>query len=180
MLSDTRNNNSQMTIFARTGKLVTTMRGLSIVMTDGSLYAVNNGNVIGTFSTFDMDLSMGEKNNDSASRARCMSTGALLKSLHTELGPKQRKAVLAELCNRFFGPTMSFILVALCLAILLRSSLLRRRTSFAPAGAVVAMAGVMAAFMSLSNMLTSAGDLIWVGVGIAVILGTIMVILLRK
>ena len=180
MLSNTKEANTQVTIFAKNGKLVTTMRGLSIVMTDGSLYAINNGNVIGTFDTFDMDLSIGEQNNDSASRARCMPTGALVKSLHSDLGIKQRKAVLSELCNRLFAPIMSFVLVALCLAILLRSSLLRRRTSFAPAISVVAMAGVMATFMSLSNMLTGLSGLTWVGGGIAVILGIIMVVLLRK
>ena len=180
MLSNTRDPNSQVTIFAKTGKLVTTVRGLSIIMTDGSLYAINNGNVIGTFDAFDMDLSLAERNNDTMSRARCMSTVALVKSLHTNLVPKQHKAVLSELCNRLFGPVMSFILTALCLAILLRSSLLRRRTSFAPAISVAAMAAVMGVFMSLSNMLITATDLFWVGVGIAVLGIIITVVLLKK
>ena len=180
MLSDTRDAKSQITIFAKTGKLVATMRGLSIVMTDGSLHAMNNGAVIGTFDTFDMDLSIAEKNNDTAFKARRMSTGALVKSLQTDLGPKQYKTVMSELCNRLFGPTMNFILVAICLAVLLRSSLLRRRTSFAPAISVLCMGGVMAAFMSLSNMLTGAFDLWLMGGGIALILVITMVILLRK
>lgn len=180
MLSDTRDPKSQITIFAKTGKLVATMRGLSIVMTDGSLHATNNGAVIGTFDTFDMDLSIAEKNNDTAFKARRMSTGALFKSLQTDLAPKQYKTVMSELSNRLFGPTMNFILVAICLAVLLRSSLLRRRTSFAPAISVLCMGGVMAAFMSLSNMLTGAFDLWLMGGGIALILGITMVILLRK
>ncbi len=180
MLSDTRNSDSQVVIFANTGKLVATMRGLSIVMTNGSLQAMGKANVIGTFDTFDMDLSVAEHNNDTATRARCMSTGTLIRTLGTKLGPKQRKAVMAELCNRLFGPVMNLLLAALCLTILLRSSLLRRRTSFAPALSVVAMAGVMAIFMSLSNMLTGAGDIIWVGAGIAMLLGIIMAVLLRK
>ena len=180
MLSDMRDQKSQVTIFARTGKLVATMRGLSIVMTDGSLHAANNGSVIGTFDTFDMDLSIAEKNNDTAFKARRMSTGALMKSLQTDLAPKQYKTVMSELCNRLFGPTMNFILAAVCLAILLRSSLLRRRTSFAPAISVVAMGGIMAAFMSLSNMLGGFGDLLWMGCGIIMILVITMVILLRK
>ena len=180
MLSDMRNPKSQITIFARTGKLVATMRGLSIVMTDGSLHGISNGNVIGTFDTFDMDLSITEKNNDSAFKARRMPTGALVKSLQTNLAPKQYKAVMSELCNRLFGPTMNFILAAICLTILLRSSLLRRRTSFAPAIAVLAMAGIMATFMSLSNMLVNISDLWLMGGGIALILGITMVVLLRK
>lgn len=180
MLSDMRDQKSQVTIFARTGKLVATMRGLSIVMTDGSLHAANNGGVIGTFDTFDMDLSIAEKNNDTAFKARRMSTDALMKSLQTDLAPKQYKTVMSELCNRLFGPTMNFILAAVCLAILLRSSLLRRRTSFAPAISVVAMGGIMAAFMSLSNMLGGFGDLLWMGCGIVFVLVITMVILLRK
>ena len=180
MLSDMRDPKSQIAIFANTGKLVATVRGLSLVMTDGSLYAANNGNVIGTFDTFDMDLSITERNNDTASRARCMPTQTLIKILNTDLAPKQRKAVMSELSNRLFGPIMNFILAAVCLAILLRSSLLRRRTSFAPAVSVVAMAGIMATFMSMSNMLKGINDIWLMGVGIALLLGIIMVILLRK
>ncbi|MBQ6027743.1 MAG: LptF/LptG family permease [Alphaproteobacteria bacterium] len=180
MLSDMRDANSQVTIFAKTGKLVTTMRGLSIVMTDGSLHAINNGNVIGTFDTFDMDLSIAEKNNDTAFKARCMSTGALFKSLQTELGPKQYKTVMSELCNRLYAPLMNFILVAICLAVLLRSSLLRRRTSFAPAISVLCMGGVMAVFMTLSNMLTGIVDFWLLGGGIVLLMCITMVILFRK
>ena len=180
MLSNTRDPKSQITIFAKTGKLVTTMRGLSIVMTDGSLHATNNGTVIGTFDTFDMDLSIDDKNNDTATRARCMPTKTLIKTLNTKLAPKQHKAVMSELCNRLFGPLMNFILVAICLAILLRSSLLRRRTSFAPAFSVVAMAGVMATFMSVSNMLGEVSNILWLGGGIAALMCIIMIILLRK
>ena len=180
MLSDMRDAKSQVTIFAKTGKLVATMRGLSIVMTDGSLHAINNGNVIGTFDTFDMDLSIAEKNNDTAFKARCMSTGLLVKSLQTELAPKQYKTVMSELCNRLYAPLMNFILVAICLAVLLRSSLLRRRTSFAPAISVVAMGSVMAAFMTLSNMLTGIVDFWILGGGIILLMCITMVILLRK
>lgn len=180
MLSDTRDPKSEIAIFANMGKLISTIRGLSIVMTEGSLYAANNGNIIGTFDTFDMDLSLAEKNNDTASRARCMPTKVLIKSLDNDLAPKQRKAVMSELCNRLFGPIMNFVLAAICLTILLRSSLLRRRTSFAPAISVVAMGGVMAAFMSLSNMLKTPGDIWIMGGGIVLLVCTIMVILLRK
>ena len=180
MLSDTRNNKSQITIFAENGKLVTTMRGLSIVMTNGSLQATGNGDVIGTFDAFDMDLSVTEKSGDSAFKARRMSTTGLFKSLGQDLTPKQHKTVLSELCNRIYGPVMNMILALLAVTILLRSSLLRRRASFAPVGAVLAMSVVMASFMSLSSMLTTGLDLILVGAGLVILFGIIGLILIKK
>lgn len=180
MLSDTRDNKSQITIFAQTGKLVTTMRGLSIIMTNGSLNAMGNGSVIGTFDTFDMDLSVTERNNDSAFRARRMPTMELLRINKENLNKKQYKTVMSEMCNRFLMPFMNFILAALCLTILLRSSLLRRRTSFAPAASVFAMSALMAGFMSASNMLTGMGGLILFGAIELVVFIVIMVLLLKK
>ena len=180
MLSDTRDAQSQLTIFARNGKLVTTVRGLSIVMTDGSLQATGNGEIIGTFDTFDMDLSVSERNNDSAFRARRMSTPELLSTNRGNVSKKQYKTVMTELCNRILMPFMNLILAALCLTILLRSSLLRRRTSFAPAASVLAMSGVMAGFMAASNMLTSVGNLIALGCAEFILLLIIMVLLFRK
>ena len=180
MLSDTRKDKSQMIIFAENGKLITTMRGLSIVMTKGALQATGNGSIIGTFDSFDMDLSIATKNNSSSFKSRRMATGDLIKYASQDIGDKQRKTVLTELCNRFLQPLMNFILAALCLAILLRSSLLRRRTSFAPALSVVAMSVVMAAFMSASNMLETTTHL-FILVGIQfVVLGIIMAVLLKK
>ena len=180
MLSDTRDNKSQVTIFARNGKLVTTMRGLSIVMTDGSLQAQGNGNVIGTFDSFDMDLSVSEKSGGAAFKARRLSTRELIKSMSANLTPKQYKTVISELCNRILGPIMNLVLAVICLTILLRSSLLRRRTSFAPAFAVLAMSVVMASFMSLSSMLATQTDLILLGVGQIVLLGITIILLVRK
>ena len=180
MLSDTRRDNQQMIIFARAGKLVTTMRGLSIVMNDGSLQASNDGTIIGTFDSFDMDLSVAEQTNNSSFKARRMSTFALIGEKYDQLTTKQYKTVMTELCNRFLGPIMNFVLALLCLGILLRSSLLRRRASFAPAAAVVAMSGVMAAFMSASNMLESVSDLFILGGIQFVVLVTMVIVLFRK
>ena len=180
MLSDTRSNNSQITIFAQNGKLVTTVRGLSIVMTDGSLQARGNGDVIGTFDNFDMDLSITEKNGGSTFRVRRMSTFELINAMSMKMTKKQSKAVMSELCNRFLGPLMNIILAILCVTILLRSSLLRRRTSFAPAFAVLMMSVVMASFMSLSNMLNNATDLMFMALGQIVLFAVISVLLVRK
>lgn len=180
MLSDTRDKKTQLTIFARNGKLVTTMRGLSIIMTDGSLQAAGNSEIIGTFDTFDMDLSVSEKNSDSAFRARRMPTLELFKVKKDNVSKKQFKTVMSELANRILMPFMNIILAVVCLVILLRSSLLRRRASFAPAASVVAMSAIMAGFMSMSNMLTSVGALVALGLGEFVILVILMVLLFRK
>ena len=180
MLSDMRNDKSQMVIFAKNGKLVNTMRGLSIVMNDGSLEIQGSGKVIGTFDNFDMDLSITEKNNNSSSRARRMSTLALLKSTSEKLEQRQYKTVLSELSNRILSPFMNLILTILGATILLRSSLLRRRTSFAPALAVMVMLSVMAVFMSVSSMLTNFDGLVALASGQVCLFGIILFILLRK
>ena len=180
MLSDMRKDKSQMTIFAQKGKLVTTIRGLSIIMTNGSLQATGNGDIIGTFDNFDMDLSITERSENNSFKSRRISSWDLLRSVKQDLTQRQRKAVFTELCTRFLQPIMNFILAALCLTILLRSSLLRRRASFAPAFAVIAMSATMAAFMSTSNMLASMTDLLMLAGAQFIVLGIIMVVLLKK
>ena len=75
---------------------------------------------------------------------------------------------------------MNIILAALCLAILLRSSLLRRRASFAPAMAVGSMAVVMAVFMSAMNMMSSITDFVWMTFGVVVTLIVSVFLLCRK
>lgn len=155
MLSDMRDENSALTIFAEKGKLVSTARGLSIVMTNGSLQANGDAMTTGTFESFDMDLNVADKGGDAVFKVRRIPTTMLVRSVFDAPNEKQHKMVLSELCTRFLGPVMNLILAALCATILLRSSLLRRRTSFAPAIAVGAMAAAMACFMSASNMIDS-------------------------
>jgi hypothetical protein len=53
---------------------------------------------------------------------------------------------------------MNLILAIVCTLILLKTSLLRRRASFAPAMSVVAMGTIMATYMSLSNSVNSLTD----------------------
>ncbi len=180
MLSDTRKANSDSTIFAETGKLVSTARGLSLMMNNGALQSSGNQNVTGTFDTFDMDLNIVEKNNNNSFRVRRISTPELLKAVFDAKTKKQHKMILSELCTRFLTPFMNLVLAALCATILLRSSLLRRRTSFAPVVAVAAMAIVMALYMSLSNMLDSMTDFVLL-VGFLLLLFTgIIVGLIKK
>ena len=180
MLSDMRNKNSSNTIFAETGKLVTTPRGLSLVMKNGALQFSGNQTVTGTFDTFDMDLNVVEKNAGNSFRVRRIPTMDLLRVAFDAKTQKQHKMVLTEMCNRFLTPLMNLILAALCAVILLRSSLLRRRASFAPAVAVASMAGVMGLYMSLSNMISSLTGFGLLAIGIGVFFGGILVVLAKK
>ena len=155
MLSDLRKENAAMQIFAEKGKLVATERGLSIVMDNGSLQVTGNMVTTGTFATFDMDLNVVERGEGNSYRVRRIPTLELIKSALDAKNERQHRAALAEIATRLISPFMNLVLALLCTLILLRSSLLRRRASFAPAIAVGAMACAMAAFMSASNMLTS-------------------------
>lgn len=180
MLSDTRDEKSQMTIFAEKGKLIATARGLSIVMTNGALLAYNDTLTAGTFDSFDMDLNVADKSGNSVFKVRRIPTWTLIKTVTTQDSQKQHKLMLAELCTRFLGPVMNLILGALCALILLRSSLLRRRASFAPAVAVGAMAAVMALFMSATNMIGSLTELGLMALAQMVALAGIMIALSKK
>ncbi len=180
MLSDMRDEKSTLMIFAEKGKLVSTMRGLSIVMTNGSLQATGDAMTTGTFESFDMDLNVKEKSGDAAFKVRRIPTFQLLSSVLDAPTEKRHKTVLAELGTRFLGPIMNLILAALCVTILLRTSLLRRRASFAPAIAVAAMAVVMALFMSASSMLGSLTQLAGLAIVQLVTLILILVVLFKK
>ncbi len=180
MLSDMRDPKSQMTIFANRGKLVATARGLSIVMTGGSLQAMGHSLTTGTFDTFDMDLNVADKSGNSVFKVRRIPTWELLKSVTHMDNSKQHRLMLGELCSRFLGPVMNIILAGLCALILLRTSLLRRRASFAPAVAVAAMAAAMAGFMSASNMIDSLTDLGVMALALALGLGAILAGLAKK
>ena len=179
MLSDMRDSRSEMTIFAEKGKLVATVRGLSIVMTNGSIQGNGDATVSGTFDTFDMDLNVADKGGMSSYRVRSVSTLELFRDLRDSPTAKRHRVVLTELATRFLDPIMNLILAALCLAILLRSSLLRRRASFAPAISVAAMAVVMSAFMSATNMIDSITDFC-VLTGIQIVFLALIVGILHK
>ena len=180
MLSDMRDPRSEMTIFAEKGKLVATTRGLSIVMTNGSIQGNGDATVSGTFDMFDMDLNVAEKNAMTSYRVRSVSTLNLVRDVFDSPTAKRHRSVLTELATRFLDPIMNLILAALCLAILLRSSLLRRRASFAPVMAVVSMAVVMAAFMTATNMMDSVTDLVVLSGALVILLISVLGALYRK
>ena len=169
-----------LSIFAEKGKLISTVRGLSLVMNNGALQFNGEQSVTGTFETFDMDLNLVERGGGTSFRVRRVPTGDLLHVAFDAETKKQHKMILAELCNRFLSPLMNLILAALCVTILLRSSLLRRRTSFAPMVAVASMAGVMALYMSATNMIASMTGFVILACVLFVVLTGILLVLSKK
>ena len=180
MLSDMRDEKSPITIFAEKGKLVSTVRGLSIVMTNGALQTNGDTMTTGTFDSFDMDLNVADKEGDSVFKVRRIPTNTLIKTILDSPSEKQHKMVLAELSTRFLTPLMNIILAALCTVILLRTSLLRRRASMAPALAVAAMAVTMSLFMSASNIIGSLTAFGLLTLTLFIALGGILFILFKK
>lgn len=180
MLSDERDKDAQIVIFAEKGKLISTERGLSIVMNTGSMQVKGDGITTGTFDTFDMDLNLGDAAEDDGFRVRRIPTKELLQNVLDVPTEKQYKKVLSELSTRFLSPIMNLILALICTVILLRSSLLRRRASLAPAVAVLAMAGTMALFMSASNMLTSLTDFLLLACAQVFMLIILLITLYKK
>lgn len=181
MLSDMRGDKSQMLIFAERGKLVSTVHGLSIVTNNGSLQmSGRNGFTTGTFDNFDMDLNLAENDADVSFRVRRIPTWTLIKDVISQENIRQHHLTLVELCTRLINPFMNLILAIVCTLILLKTSLLRRRASFAPAMAVLAMAAIMASYMSMSNMIDTLTDLGLVAIGVFVVLFGLIGLLLKK
>ena len=116
----------------------------------------------------------------SSFRVRRIPTSDLVRVVFDAETKKQHKMILTELCNRFINPFMNLLLAMLCATILLRSSLLRRRASFAPIASVAAMAGVMALYMAATNMIASLTDFVILVVAVAIVLGGVFIALVRK
>ena len=181
MISDMREERNQMLVFAERGKLVSTVHGLSIVTNNGSLEMFGkNGFTTGTFDSLDMDLNLVENDADMTFRVRRIPTTTLLSTVFSQDNHRQHKLTLVEICTRLLNPFMNLILAIVCTLILLKSSLLRRRASFAPAMAVLSMAVIMALYMTMSNMVTSLTDVVLVAVGVLVILFGLIGLLLKK
>ncbi|MDR1207114.1 MAG: LptF/LptG family permease [Rickettsiales bacterium] len=156
MLFDARNKASEMTISAGVGKMVNTDRGLSMVMTNGSIQYRDSGFIIGTFDSFDMDMNVSDKGNDTKFRARRTPTLELISVVRSgwNLDAKGYKDAISELATRFLGPLMGVILVLIGMAVLLKSSLLRRSGfNMASPAAVVLIAAAQTLFMMLLDMI---------------------------
>ncbi|MCQ2562028.1 MAG: LptF/LptG family permease [Alphaproteobacteria bacterium] len=181
MLSDNRTPDSQMIIFAEKGKIVSSSHGLSIVTDNGSLQMVGTkGQTTGTFDSFDMDLNLNESNQDNSFKIRRISTKDLLTNNFDQDSEKHHQLSLTEIYTRLFNPWMNLILTLLCTIILLRSSLLRRKTSFAPIMSIVAMTVTMAGFMSVSNMISNITSLVVLGIFIFIVIIMLFGALIKK
>ena len=181
MLSDMRDENNQMLVFAKRGKLVSTIHGLSIVTDNGSLQVHgHNGFTTGTFDNLDMDLNLVENDKDASFRVRRIPSWTLLKTVVSQDDLHHHKLTLVEICTRFINPWLNIILTIICTLALLKTSLLRRRASFAPAVAVLSMAAVMALYMSMSNMVTSLTDVVLLAIGVFCLLVILIGLLLKK
>ena len=181
MLSDMRDEENPMLIFAERGKLVSTVHGLSIITDNGSLQmSGKNGFTTGTFDKFDMDLNLGDNDVDASFRVRRIPTFVLLENVISQKNIRQHHLTLVEICTRLINPFMNLILAIVCTLILLKTSLLRRRASFAPAMAVVAMATIMATYMSLSNSVTSLTDVGVLALTVFIVLFSLIGLLLKK
>ena len=122
-------------------------------MNNGSMQIQSN--IIGRFKNLNMDLNIA-KEKEEVFRVRRLSTYDLIKKTFSKvINKKQQRQIFVELYNRFFTPIINFILVLVCTTILLRSSLLRRKISFAPFIAILSMSIVMSVFMSVANLVSS-------------------------
>ena len=180
MLSDMRDADNTSMIFAEKGKLISTVRGLSLAMSNGALQSSGSAMASGTFETFDMDLNVVDKGGNNSFRVRRLPTLYLMRIAFEAATQRQHKMVLTELSNRFISPVMNILLAALCATILLRSSLLRRRTSYAPMVAVASMAGVMALYMSATNMVDTLTQLALLAFAVVALLVIILMVLAKK
>lgn len=180
MLSDMRDDSNDIVIFAEKGKLVSTIHGLSIVMSNGSLQTMSDNLITGTFESFDMDLNVAEKESENSFRVRRISTYSLIKNLLDTPNMRQHKVILSELSNRLLSPWMNMMLTVVCCLILLKTSLLRRRASFAPMLSVISMAVIMAVFMSLSNMVEHVYEFVMLAIGLVLCLIATLFLLHKK
>ncbi|MCL2538319.1 MAG: LptF/LptG family permease [Alphaproteobacteria bacterium] len=181
MLYDNRGARGQMVITAEKGKLVNTIRGLSIVMSGGSIQYRDDNFTVGTFDTFDMDMNMADRGQNNAFRVRRVSTGDLISlAAHPKgLSPRELKSIMAEVTARFLGPLMNIILVLICMVFMLKTSLLRRASfNMAAPMAVGAMAVAQTGFMAMSDAVLAVPHILTLGA--AQIIAIIMLFYILK
>lgn len=182
ILSDNRSPDTEITIFAEKGKLVSTNRGLSIIMDNGSIQYLSDNFTVGTFDDFDMDLNLGDPDTETVFKVRRIPTSELIYDIthKTKIKEYKKKLIVSELATRLLGPIMNLILASICVLVLLSSSLLRRRASFAPIIAIGFMAVLMAGFMSVTNIIHSLNGLLFLASSLIIVLVFILIKLIKK
>jgi lipopolysaccharide export system permease protein len=182
MLFDNRNPKNQLVALAEKGKLVSTARGMSIVMSNGSVQSLGGSFVIGTFDSFDMDMNISDKQAKFSFKTRKISTPRLIADLRQPdtFGKSEYKLMVSELSNRLLMPLMNLVMALIAAVVLLRTSLLRRGISVAAPAAVLCMAAAMGLFMIFSGTIGSfLGFAILAGTELSVI-AALAFVLLKK
>ena len=83
MLFDNRSPKNQLVALADKGKLVSTTRGMSIIMENGSVQSLGETFVVGTFDSFDMDMNISDKQVKFSFKTRRISTPKLIAAART-------------------------------------------------------------------------------------------------
>ncbi|MCL1785602.1 MAG: LptF/LptG family permease [Alphaproteobacteria bacterium] len=183
MLYDNRDQRNQMTISADNGKLIHTSRGLSMVMTLGSVQFRDDNFAVGTFDSMDMDMNLADREQGNVFRVSRLSSAHLVHdATHLEtFSDNNRKRIITELSTRFLGPFMNLILALIAMTMLLKSSLLRRSGfNMAAPMATFGMAAAMAAFMILSDLAVTLSGFFAIAGGQAAIVIVLFFILSDK
>ncbi|MCL2369137.1 MAG: LptF/LptG family permease [Alphaproteobacteria bacterium] len=158
MLYDGRNPEQQITVSADLGKLVHTDRGLSLVMTHGSVQWRGEQFIVGTFDAFDMDMNLIDGSGHARMHVRRTPTAQLVHNAHNldRFNARDQGRIMSEMATRFIAPFMNVLLVLIAMVMLLKSSLLRRGgfNMSAPL-ATISMGGAMAFYMVMTNYITS-------------------------
>ena len=182
MLFDNRNPKNQLVTLAEKGKLISTTRGMSIVMANGSVQAFGDSFIIGTFDSFDMDMNISDKQTKVSFKTRRISTSQLINMASNpgDLKSSEYKLLMSELSNRFLMPFMNLVFVLIATLVMLKTSLLRRRISLSPLIATTSMALAMGLFMTFSGIIESFFGLVILTVLEFVLIGILTFVLLRK
>jgi len=183
MVFDDRVPGVQKIMLAEKGRIISTPRGLTVVASNGSLQIRDQTLTTGTFDTFDMDMEVADDKPGGYNvfKVRRISTMDLIRLTRDDtLSEKHISGVISEICTRLVGPWMDMVLVLVCVLILLKSSLLRRRASFAPVIAVAAMAVAQGAFMFASSYITTVRELQMVAAAVGFTILVLVFLLLKS
>ncbi len=182
MLFDNRNSKNQLVALAEKGKLISTSRGMSIVMANGSVQTLGDSFVIGTFDSFDMDMNISDKQVKFSFKTRRISTPQLISVTRNknDFKPSEYKLLISELANRFLMPFIDIIFVLIATLVMLKTSLLRRRISLSPFIATASMGTAMGLFMTFSGIVGSFSGLAVLATVEFTVIGVLILMLFKK
>jgi lipopolysaccharide export system permease protein len=182
MLFDNRNQKNQLVALAEKGKLISTSRGMSIVMANGSVQSLGDSFVIGTFDSFDMDMNISDKQVKFSFKTRRLSTPQLINATRNpgEYKSSEYRLLISELANRFLMPFMDLVFVLIATLVMLKTSLLRRKISLSPLIATASMGVAMGLFMTFSGIVGSFAGLSILAIIEFTVIGVLALMLFKK